>query len=85
MIPLVAFGPMILAAADTPTADFTTFLAWGSTLLTTLLTWMGDVLNWMLARPIVFVGLVMMLIVAAIGTLRHIIGGSAKKENPSEG
>lgn len=84
MIPLALVNTLILATSDTPAADFTTFLGWGSTLLTTLLTWMSDVLTWMLARPIVFVGLVMMLIVAAIGTLRHIIGGSSKKEKASE-
>lgn len=62
------------------TADIGTFTGFGTQLLTWLITTFGTVLNFMLANPICFVGLAMMLIVAAIGTLRHIIGGKAPKE-----
>lgn len=38
------------------------------------------VLPWCLAHPIVFVGLALSLIIAAIGTLRHIVGGSHEEK-----
>lgn len=56
-------------------ADISTFTGFATQLLTWLITTFTTILNWMLANPIAFVGLVMTLIVAAIGTLRHIIGG----------
>lgn len=65
---------------STPSADFSTFTGFATELLTWLVTTFTTVLNWMLAHPIAFVGLVMSLIVAAIGTLRHIIGGSSSEE-----
>lgn len=65
----------------TTSADIGTFTEFGTTLLTWLITTFGTILNFMLANPICFVGLAMMLIVAAIGTLRHIIGGSSPDEN----
>lgn len=65
----------IIHSGSTSTADITTFTTFATSLLTWLITTFGTVLNFMLANPICFVGLVMMLIVAAIGTLRHLIGG----------
>lgn len=70
-------GFVVLASTA---ADIGTFTGFGTQLLTWLITTFGTVLNFMLENPICFVGLAMMLIVAAIGTLRHIIGGSAPKE-----
>lgn len=61
-------------------ADIGTFTGFGTQLLTWLVTTFGTILNFMLANPICFVGLAMMLIVAAIGTLRHIIGGKAPEK-----
>ena len=72
---LMMVNPFIFASGSTSTADITTFTAFATSLLTWLITTFGTVLNFMLANPICFVGLVMMLIVAAIGTLRHLIGG----------
>lgn len=67
---------MLVFTAST-TADIGTFTGFGTQLLTWLVTTFGTILNFMLQNPICFVGLAMMLIVAAIGTLRHIIGGKA--------
>lgn len=64
-----------LAAAGNASADITTFTGWATSLVTWFITTFQTVLDFMLANPICFVGLVMMLIVAAIGMLRHIIGG----------
>jgi len=72
---LMMVNPFILANSGSATADITTFTAFATSLLSWLVTTFGTVLNFMLANPICFVGLVMMLIVAAIGTLRHLIGG----------
>ena len=62
-------------------ADISTFTTFATQLLTWLVTTFQTVLNFMIANPICFVGLVMVLIVAAIGTLRHLIGGKAKKDS----
>lgn len=61
--------------ADAATASISTFTSFGTDILTWLITTFGTVLNFMLSNPICFVGLAMSLVVAAIGTLRHIIGG----------
>lgn len=71
---------MGLVMFTTSSADIGTFTEFGTTLLTWLITTFGTILNFMIANPICFVGLAMMLIVAAIGTLRHIIGGKAPEE-----
>lgn len=65
-------------------ADIGTFTGFGTQLLTWLITTFGTILNFMLQNPICFVGLAMMLIIAAIGTLRHIIGGSAPEKKQKE-
>lgn len=62
-------------ASTAPAADFSTFTGFGTELLTWLVQTFTTILNWMLSHPICFVGLIMSLIVAAIGTLRHVIGG----------
>ena len=62
-------------------ADISTFTTFATQLLTWLVTTFQTVLNFMIANPICFVGLVMVLIVAAIGTLRHLIGGKANKDS----
>lgn len=66
---------MVPVLLTTPTGDIGTFTGFATTLLSWLITTFGTVLNWMLDHPIAFVGLIMSLIVTAIGTLRHIIGG----------
>lgn len=65
----------VLLNSTTTAADITTFTAFGTSLLTWLVTTFGTILNFMIANPICFVGLVLSLIVTAIGTLRHLIGG----------
>lgn len=70
----------LLVFTASTNADIGTFTNFGTQLLTWLITTFTTILNFMLANPICFVGLVMVLIVAAIGTLRHIIGGKAPKE-----
>lgn len=65
----------IMMSSSGQTADIATFTNLATSLLTWFITTFGTVLNFMLANPICFVGLVMMMIVAAIGMLRHIIGG----------
>lgn len=66
---------MVPVLLTTPAADIGTFTGFATSLLQWLVTTFGTVLDWMLAHPIAFVGLIMSLIVTAIGTLRHIIGG----------
>ena len=65
----------MLLAASTPSADIGTFTGFATQILTWLITTFGTVLNFMLANPICFVGLIVALIVTAIGTLRHVFGG----------
>lgn len=64
---------MLVASASG--ATISTFLGFGTEVLTWFITSFGSVLSFMLANPICFIGLVMSLVVAAIGTLRHVIGG----------
>ena len=64
----------ILPASQTA-GSIGTFTGFATELLTWLITTFGTVLNFMLSNPICFVGLVTALIVTAIGTLRHLIGG----------
>lgn len=65
---------MLLASASS-SADIATFTGFATSVLTWLITTFGTILNFMLANPICFVGLIVGLIVTAIGTLRHVIGG----------
>lgn len=64
---------MLLEAAAG--ADITTFTGFATSILSWFITSFTSILTFMLANPICFVGLVMSLVVAAIGTLRHVIGG----------
>lgn len=66
---------MPIVAAATSSADIGTFTGFATSILTWLVTTFGTVLDFMIANPICFVGLILSLIVTAIGTLRHIIGG----------
>lgn len=52
------------------------FLNFGNQVLEFLISSFNIILPWCLAHPIVFVGLALTLVIAAIGTLRHIVGGS---------
>lgn len=64
--------------AGTTLSEFTTF---ATEILQWLVTTFTTVLNWLVGHPIALIGLVMSLIVMAIGTLRHLIGGSSEKKN----
>lgn len=75
---------LVMFTAQTPDASIETFTGWATTMLSWFITTMGTILNFFLTHPIVLVGLVMSLIVAAIGMLRHIIGGSKKVEVEEE-
>lgn len=56
------------------------FLSLGTEFLPWLLSSMTTVLGWCLEHPVVFIGLVLTLIIAAIGTLRNIVGGSHEEK-----
>lgn len=64
---------MLMAEATSATLGF--FFTEGTSFLTWLITSMGTILNFMLDNPICFIGLIMSIVVTAIGCLRHIIGG----------
>ena len=72
---------MGVVLATSTAADISTFTNFATQLLTWLITTFTTVLNFMIQNPICFVGLVMVLIVAAIGTLRHLIGGKSQKDS----
>lgn len=72
---LFAMAAPFIARTSGSTADITTFTGWATSLVSWFITTFQTVLNFMLSNPICFVGLVMTLIVAAVGMLRHIIGG----------
>lgn len=63
----------MLAAGEA--ASISTFTAFATEVLTWLISCFSTILAFMLANPICFVGLVLGLVVTAIGTLRHVIGG----------
>lgn len=67
--------PGFVLMSSTPAADITTFTGWATSLVTWIVTTMTTFLNFMISNPIALVGLVLMLIVTAVGMLRHIIGG----------
>lgn len=56
------------------------FTDFANLLLNKFLEWFDIALDFMINNPIVFIGLAMTLIIIAIGTLRHLIGGSNEKE-----
>lgn len=61
--------------ATAAAADISTFTGYATAILTWFITSFKAILAFMLENPICFVGLIMAMVVAAIGTLRHIIGG----------
>lgn len=73
----IAMMPVVgaIIRATTPAADITTFTGFATSLLQWLITTFGTIISFLLENPICLVGLVMSLVVAAIGTLRHLIGG----------
>lgn len=71
--PAVMGAPAVLAAESS--ADLTTFFGFGTSALTWLITCFGTVLNFMLANPICFIGLIFSLIGTAFVYLRATIGG----------
>lgn len=65
----------MLLAASGGAADISTFTGFATDILTWMISTFSSILNFMLANPICFVGLIVGLIVTVIGTLRHVIGG----------
>lgn len=73
---LALFAPQaVLATEASSTADLTTFFGFATSALTWLITTFGTILNFMLANPICFVGLIFSLIGLAFVYLRSTIGG----------
>lgn len=66
------------AAAGTTLSEFTTF---ATEILNWLITTFTTILNWLVGHPIALIGLIVSLIVMAIGTLRHLIGGSSMEKS----
>lgn len=71
---LAIVNPAILYAS-TPSADISTFTTWATSLVTWLVSTMETFLSFLISHPIALVGLVLSLIVTAVGMLRRIIGG----------
>lgn len=67
--------PNFMLMTTSTSADITTFTGWATSLVSWIVTTMGTFLDFMLSNPIALVGLVLSLIVTAVGMLRHIIGG----------
>lgn len=59
----------------TTTATLEFFFSAATSTLTWLISAMETALVFMLDNPICFIGLIVSLVIAAIGSLRHIIGG----------
>lgn len=64
----------VFEAATTP-ATLQTFTSFATDILEWLISTFGKILTFMIANPICFVGLIMSLVIAAVGILRHVIGG----------
>lgn len=64
-----------LLASGSTAADINTFTGYATSILGWFITSFKTILAFMLENPICFVGLIMALVVSAIGMLRHIIGG----------
>ena len=65
----------LLASGSSAVADVSTFTGYATTILSWFITSFKTILAFMLENPICFVGLIMALVISAIGMLRHIIGG----------
>lgn len=72
---VVAFAPRVLLESSSSTADLTTFFGFGTSALTWIITCFGTILNFMIANPICFIGLIFSLIGTAFVYLRSTIGG----------
>lgn len=72
---LYAPGKMILASGSGTAADLTTFFGFGTSALTWIISCFTTILNFMLANPIAFIGLIFSLIGTAFVYLRSTIGG----------
>lgn len=64
----------VMSNQSTQNADISTFITWATTVIQFIVSTMDTFLQWMLANPIVLIGLVLGLIVAAVGFLRHLLG-----------
>lgn len=85
LVPMANAFIRLSGTTQTPDASIGTFTEWATSMLAWFITTMETVLSFFLSHPIVLVGLVMSLIVAAIGMLRHIIGGKSKEDvSPKE-
>lgn len=70
----VAMPFIMHSGGTTANADIATFITWAQSVITFIVSTMDTFLQWMIANPIVLVGLVLSLIVAAVGFLRHLLG-----------
>lgn len=73
---MLVFMPAItfLSRQASTNADIATFITWAQSVITFIVSTMDSFLSWMLENPIVLIGLVLSLIVAAVGFLRHLLG-----------
>lgn len=58
-----------------PAADNETFLDHATNTLNWFITTMGTLLGFLLKNPICFIGLIATIVIAAVGTTRHVTGG----------
>lgn len=72
---ITTLAPRLVAQSSAPAADLTTFFGFGTSALTWIISCFTTILNFMLANPICFVGLVFSLIGTAFVYLRSTIGG----------
>lgn len=72
----IAMAPrMLFSGPSSANADLTTFFGFGTSALTWIITCFGTILNFMLANPICFIGLIFSLIGTAFVYLRSTVGG----------
>lgn len=64
-----------IVLTSTQTADISTFLEMGTSVVTWLITTFGSILTFMLANPICFLGLILSIVGTAFVYLRSTIGG----------
>ena len=64
-----------IVLTSTQTADISTFLELGTSVVTWLITTFGSILTFMLANPICFLGLILSIVGTAFVYLRSTIGG----------
>ena len=71
-MPAVSF--LLNNSGTTQNADIATFISWAQNVITFIVSTMDTFLTWMISNPIVLIGLVLSLIVTAVGFLRHLLG-----------